>query len=200
MMSCPTWGDALRLARHYHTVASSLCNIDIEVDEEKQTLTYVATPFYQDMVDREPFTVEKLFASLIAITKPLLAEPEYPTKVSFAYPEPNYSKSYHNLFKCPIEFNAPGKRFELDFKVQQQPILLANSISAEIGRKMCAEFMSRQALENQEMTREVTAGHTWTNAEHGGCCMQIKYGQSHTTPQPACRKHDLSGDRRPVAP
>lgn len=156
MMSCPTWGDALRLARHYHTVASSLCNIEMEVDEEKQTLTYVATPFYPEMVDIEPFTVEKLFASLIAVTKPLLAEPGYPTKVSFAYPEPDYGKSYRDLFKCPIEFNATSNRFELDLKVQQQPILLANSISAEIGRKMCAEFMSRQELENQEMTREVS--------------------------------------------
>jgi AraC-like DNA-binding protein len=156
MMSCPTWGDALRLARHYHKVASSLCNIEMEVDEDRQTLTYIATPFYADMVDIEPFTVEKLFASLIAVTKALLAEPGYPTRVSFAYPEPDYGKSYRDIFKCPIEFNAPSNRFELDLKVQQQPLLLANTMSAEIGRKMCDEFMNRQQLESQEMTRKVT--------------------------------------------
>ncbi|MEH6569303.1 MAG: AraC family transcriptional regulator [Halioglobus sp.] len=156
MMSCPTWGDALRLARHYHKVASSLCNIEMEIDEDRQTLTYIATPFYPEMVDIEPFTVEKLFASLISVTKPLLAEPGYPTKVSFAYPEPDYSESYRDLFKCPVEFNTPGNRFELDLKVQQQPLLLANTMSAEIGRKMCAEFMSRQELESQQMKREVT--------------------------------------------
>ncbi len=156
MMSCPTWGDALRLARHYYQVASSLVHIGMEVDEEKQTLAYVATPFYPDMVDIEPFTVEKLFASLIAVSKPLLANPGNPTKVSFAYPAPAYAEAYREIFPCAIEFDAPANRFELDLQVLQQPLLQANAMSAEIGRKMCEEFMSRQEREGHEMTRQVT--------------------------------------------
>ncbi len=78
MMSCPTWGDALRLARQYHQVASSLVHLDMEIDNKKGSMTYVARPFYPDMVDIEPFTVEKLFASLIAVSRPLLQKPGNP--------------------------------------------------------------------------------------------------------------------------
>jgi len=156
MMSCPTWGDALRLARHYYQVASSLVHIDMETSDKKQTLTYIATPFYPDMVDIEPFTVEKLFASLIAVSKPLLAIPANPIKVSFAYPRPAHADAYPAVFPCPIEFDAPANRFELDLEVLQQPLLLANAMSAEIGRKMCEEFMTKRERDSQEVTRQVT--------------------------------------------
>ena len=59
MMSCSTWGDALKRARHYHRVASSLVHIDMEHDESAGTLTYIAKPVYPDLVEIEPCTVEK---------------------------------------------------------------------------------------------------------------------------------------------
>lgn len=156
MMSCPTWGDALRLARDYHRVASSLVHLDMVVDDKEGTMTYIARPFYSDMTDIEPFTVEKLFTSLVAVSKPLLKNPGYPRKVSFAYPEPDYSEAYRKLFPCPIEFNAAANRFEMDLDIQQQPVLMANAMSAGIGRKMCEEFMTKQERDSQEFTRQVT--------------------------------------------
>lgn len=156
MMSCSTWGDALRLARHYYLVASSLVDLDMTTDDTKGTMTYVARPFYPDMTDIEPFTVEKLFASLIAVSKPLLQTPAYPLRVSFTYPEPSYSDAYAEIFQCPIEFGAEANCFELDLDIQQQPLLMANAMSAEIGRKMCDEFSARQERDSQELTRKVT--------------------------------------------
>ncbi len=155
MMSCPSWGDALRLGRDYHRVASSLVTLDIEYDEAEQSLSYIAVPFYKEMVDIEPFTVEKLFASLIAVSRPLLAKPALPKKVSFAYPEPAYVESYRKIFPCPIEFNAEQNRFDLDGDVLQQPMLMANAMSAEIGRNLCRDFMQKLQDDAQETTRQV---------------------------------------------
>jgi len=156
MMSCPNWGEAMRIARHYHRVASSMVHINLEIDEDKETLSFIAEPFYADMTDVEPFTVEKLFASLIAVTKPLLDKPAYPKRVTFTYPEPSYAGTYRELFLCPVEFDAPANRFEVDVEVQQRPLLQANAISAEISRKMCEEFMSKQERESHDLTRQVT--------------------------------------------
>jgi AraC-like DNA-binding protein len=156
MMSSPTWGDALKVARHYYKVASSLVHLELEVDHANQTMAYIAKPFYPDLVDVEPFTIEKLFASLIAVTRPLLEQPGIPRKVSFAYPEPPYVGAYRAVFPCPIEFNAPVNRFELGLEVLQQPLLQANAISAEIGHKMCDEFMSKRQQDIHEVSRQVT--------------------------------------------
>ena len=54
------------------------------------------------------------------------------------------------------EFGAHANRFEVGLEVLQQPLLLANAMSTEIGRKMCEQFMSRQERASQEMTRQVT--------------------------------------------
>jgi AraC-like DNA-binding protein len=155
MMSCPSWGDALRLGRDYHSVASSLVTLELEYDEAGQSLSYIAVPFYKEMVDIEPFTVEKLFASLIAVSRPLLAKPALPKKVSFAYPEPAYVETYRKIFRCPIEFNAEQNRFDLDGAVLQQPMLMANAMSAGIGHKLCRDFMQKLQGEAQETTHQV---------------------------------------------
>ena len=101
-----------------------------------------------------------------------------PHSVSFVYPEPAYVDSYRQAFSCPIEFNAPANRFTLGLEVLQQPLLQANAISAELGRKMCHEFMSNQERSSQEVTRQVTelllsgAGHM---PGMEGSCQQTQY-------------------------
>jgi AraC-like DNA-binding protein len=156
MMSCPTWGDALRMARRYYQVASSLVGLELDVDQQRQTLTFTAIPFYRDLKDIEPFTVEKLFASLIAVTRPLLQRPTMPRRVSFAYPAPAYADIYQDIFQCPVEFGAQANCFELDIELLQQPPLLANAVSAEMGRKLCEEFMGRYPRETNSLTRQIT--------------------------------------------
>lgn len=155
MMSCSTWGDALKRARHYHRVASSLVQIDMEHDESAGTLTYIAKPFYPDLVDIEPFTVEKLFASLVAVSRPLLARPAMPHRVSFTYDAPVHEARYREIFDCPIEFGALSNRFELDLKVLQQPLLLANEVSAEMGRKMCETCLENYQQADESLRQKV---------------------------------------------
>ena len=155
MMSCPTWGDALQLARHYHRVASSLVHIDMELDESTGTLTFIASPFYPDLVDIEPFTVEKLFASLVAVSRPLLARPAMPHLVSFTHGAPAHEARYREIFSCPIEFGARSNRFELDLEVLQQPLLPANEVSAEMGRKMCEACLQDYQQADESLRQKV---------------------------------------------
>ncbi len=143
MMSCPTWLEALRLANSYYKAASSLVHIQITESENMDRVRVQALPFYPDLVDIEPFTVEKLFTSLIATTRPLLAKTAYPISAKFSYPAPDYADEYMAYFKCPLEFDAGGNYFEWDLETLQQPVLAANAVSAEIARKLCQQFVSQ---------------------------------------------------------
>jgi AraC-like DNA-binding protein len=156
MMSCGTWADALALGRRFHQVASSLTNIDLDVDERHGTLTYIATPFYPEFADIEPFTMEKLFASLVAVGRSVLQEPAYPSLVSFTHAEPAHAKAYQAIFRCPIEFSARENRFEMDLARLRQPLLAANEVCAAMGRRMCEEHLGRYEQSDDSMRHKVT--------------------------------------------
>ena len=143
MMSCANWAEALAVARRFHQVASSLANIELEIDEQRHTLTYIATPFYVGLEDIEPFVVEKLFASLIAASRSVLPKPAYPSKVSFTHSKPGYAADYEAFFPCPIEFGARENRFEMDMARLQQPLMAANEVCAAMGRRMCEEHLDQ---------------------------------------------------------
>lgn len=143
MMSCPTWLDALQLAGNYHRAASSLAHVEVIPSNRPGIVTLLARPFYPDLLDIEPFTIEKLFASLVAVTRPLLQKTALPSSVSFAYPEPAYAAEYERTFCCPVTFDAPDNRFEWDLDTLSQPLLQANKVSARMGRKLCEEFISQ---------------------------------------------------------
>jgi len=156
MMSCTTWADALRLGGRFHRVASSLAAIRLDIDEGRNTLTYVTSPFYPDLGDIEPFTVEKLFASLVAVSRPLLSEPAYPGRVSFTHRRPQHAAAYEAIFPCPIEFGARENRFEMDMARLQQPLLAANEVCAAMGRRMCEEHLSQYEQADDSVRCKVT--------------------------------------------
>jgi AraC-like DNA-binding protein len=156
MMSCATWADALAIGRRFHQVASSLANIDLYIDEQRNTLSYIATPFYPELTDIEPFIVEKLFAGLIAASRSVLPEPAYPSRVSFTYSEPRYAAAYRAIFPCPIEFGARENRFEMDMVRLQQPLPAANEVCAAMGRRMCEEHLGQYERTDDSVHRRVT--------------------------------------------
>jgi len=148
MMSCTTWLDALQLASHYHRAASSLVHIEVLPSDTPATVTLLAKPFYPDLHDIEPFTVEKVFASLVAVSRPLLQKPALPRALSVTWPKPAYADKYEEVFGCPVRFDAPDNRFEWDLDLLLQPLLQANKVSAEMGRKLCEDFISRHHRED----------------------------------------------------
>ena len=123
MMSCATWADALALGRRFHQVASSLTNIELDIDERRGTLAYIATPFYPELEDIEPFTVEKLFASLVAVGRSVLREPAYPSRVSFTH---RANRPTHRLTRRSSRARSSSargeNRFEVDLARLRQPL------------------------------------------------------------------------------
>lgn len=156
MMSCATWADALALGRRFHQVASSLTNIELDIDQQRGTLAYIATPFYPQLEDIESFTVEKLFASLVAVSRSVLREPAYPSRVSFTHSAPAHAPAYRAIFPCPIEFSAGENRFEIELARLQQPLLAANEVCAAMGRRLCEEHLGRYEQTNDSIRLRVT--------------------------------------------
>lgn len=155
MMSCANWAEALILGSRFSRVASSLVHLDLEMDEANRRLRYLGTPFYPDLEEIEAFTIEKLFSSLVAVTRPLLVSPAYPVNVELAYQAPAYAQAYSDYFHCPVHFGAHRNCFELDLDQLQQPLAAANSVSAEMGRSLCEQAMERYQQPRGPMHRQV---------------------------------------------
>ena len=155
MMSCATWEDALTVGRRFHRVASSFVDIEVETQERAGRAIYRALPFYPDLTDIEPFTVEKLYASFVAVSRSVVGEPVYPSRVSFTWPRPGYAAAYESVFQCPIEFCAPQNQFVIPLEQLQRPLLAANEVCAAMGQRMCEERMSQYELADSSVRRRV---------------------------------------------
>ena len=156
MMACANWADALVLGRRFHRVASSLVDIELETDPQRETISYLARPFYPGLVDIEPFTVEKLFASLVAASRSVLPAPAQPDRITVTWDRPAYADRYTRVFGCPVEFGCPENRFEIDRRRLQQPLFASNEVCAAMGRRLCEEHLGQIEQSDGSCAREVT--------------------------------------------
>lgn len=145
MMSSANWLDALQMATKYHKAASSLLQMESCLIQTGKTLAIRVEPPYP-IGDFLPFTVEKLFASLVSVTLALLDQPMYPTSVQFSYQKPSYHKAYGDIYKCPVEFSRDTNIIQFDRELLMQPIPMANPVHARMGEELCIGFMAKHFI------------------------------------------------------
>jgi AraC-like DNA-binding protein len=156
MMSCANWEEATHLAGDCYQVASSLVQLELVDDRDNNSLSYIAQPYYPDLKDIEIFTLEKQFASMIAVTSSVLPKPLYPKSVSFTYSEPPWSERYAQVFRCPVAFGATENRFEMSLEMLRTPLLASNAVGAEMGRAMCQQLLEKYSREGGSLQRKVS--------------------------------------------
>ena len=111
MLTCPTLGDALGFLIKYQRFAGAITDHKYLIDE-RHFIIETATRFYDP--EREPFFVEEVLVSGVALARSLVGAHYRPIRLELRYPEPAYATAYSEFFRCPVVFNAPSNRLISD--------------------------------------------------------------------------------------
>ena len=146
LLTCATFGDALRLAIRYPALLGTLFELSLEDDGER--VWFVAAD-YRESPAMAVFNAEFCLVSLKVICDDLLGHPLPLLAARFEHSAPDYRDSYAELFKAPLHFGAKDNAFAFNRRWLDQPLPLADIIThqamAERCRKQNTEFTGRQA-------------------------------------------------------
>lgn len=146
LLTCATFGDALRLALRYPALLGTLFELSLEADGER--IWFTASD-YRENPAMQMFNVELCLASLKVICDDLLGQPLALLGARFEYNAPDYRARYSECFACPLQFDADTNAFAFDKHWLDQPLPLADAVThqamAERCRKQNQEFTGRQA-------------------------------------------------------
>jgi hypothetical protein len=146
LLTCATFGDALRLAMHYPALLGTLFELSLEDDGER--IWFVAAD-YRESPALAAFNAEFCLVSLKVTCDDLLGHPLPLLAARFEHAAPDYEASYAEHFICPLHFGARDNAFAFDKRWLDQPLPLADVIThqamAERCRKQNTEFTGRQA-------------------------------------------------------
>jgi len=146
LLTCATFGDALRLAIRYPALLGTLFELSLEDDGEH--VWFVAAD-YRESPAMAVFNAEFCLVSLKVICDDLLGHPLPLRATRFEHAAPDYRDSYAEHFDSPLHFTAKDNAFAFDRHWLDQPLPLADLIThqamAERCRKQNLEFTGRQA-------------------------------------------------------
>ena len=146
LLTCATFGDALRLAIRYPALLGTLFELSLEDDGEQ--VWFVAAD-YRESPAMAVFNAEFCLVSLKVICDDLLGHPLPLRATRFEHAAPDYRDSYAEPFDSPLHFSAKDNAFAFDRHWLEQPLPLADAIThqamAERCRKQNLEFTGRQA-------------------------------------------------------
>ncbi|NWC96189.1 MULTISPECIES: AraC family transcriptional regulator [unclassified Pseudomonas] len=146
LLTCATFGDALRLALRYPALLGTLFELSLVEDGER---VWFSAGDYRENPALETFNVEFCLVSLKVICDDLLGHPLPLLGARFEYDAPDYQARYRERFDCPLQFQATAHAFAFDRHWLDRPLPLADAVThqamAERCRKQNLEFTGRQA-------------------------------------------------------
>ncbi|AIG03827.1 ornithine utilization regulator [Pseudomonas fluorescens] len=172
LLTCATFGDALRLALRYPALLGTLFALSLE--EEGQRIWFTARDYREDPALVQ-FNVELCLVSLNVICDDLLGQTLPLLGARFDYAAPAYQARYAERFDCPLQFDAGTNAFAFDRDWLDYPLPLADAIThraiAERCRKQNTEFTGRQAWLGR--VRELLAAQLSTSPGLDGLARQM---------------------------
>lgn len=140
MMSSPTLDQAIQIAVKYYRTAGPLCGLFFDWHSEGLSITA------ENTFDLEAgplrLVIEEIFSTFPALLR-LLVGREVPARhVDFSYPRPAHLLSYRETFNCPMRFDQPVCRFEIDASALALPLVQADADSAVLFERSCQELLA----------------------------------------------------------
>ena len=146
LLTCATFGDALRLALRYPALLGTLFDLSLEQDGER---IWLVASNYREIPAMAVFNSEFCLVSLKVICDDLLGHALPLLGARFEYPAPDYQARYSERFDCQLQFQATTNAFAFDRRWLEQRLPLADAVThqamAERCRKQNLEFTGRQA-------------------------------------------------------
>jgi AraC-like DNA-binding protein len=132
--------DALQIIYQFDDLLPTYFHFDLKV---KDNLVFFTMKELLDLNDIRFFVCEMEFASMDRVTSDLIGIPIQLKEMRIAYPEPEYSKQYQDLFQCPLRFNAKSHMFVFEKSYLYRPLPMANPLARKAYEKECRALSLR---------------------------------------------------------
>lgn len=150
MLTCPTLGDALSYLIRHQRSAGAITDHRYLLDERHFVME--TTPRFHDP-EMEPFFVEEVSVSGIALARQLVGAHFRPARLELRYPKPAYASAYTEFFRCPVLFDAPLNRLIIDASWYHCPLpsydsFMEVSLQSQLGRLLTSEAPRDDLIES----------------------------------------------------
>jgi len=134
MLSCRTFGDAVRTGLEYHQISGSL--LDIELRRVGDEVALIAHERFAE-AELLPFLCEEAFASVTNVSRAMLGARHALLRLELTYPEPRYRHAYEAQFACPLRFSASGNRLWFRAELLDRELTTYNPVTLTEALRVC---------------------------------------------------------------
>ena len=141
-----TVGHAMQLLYRYHELTSDRYNDSLEVSAATAVVT--PTPVMSHIQDFQNIAEDSLAGNWRVLS--LLMGPDLDKQhasAHFSFAAPDYEETYHEVFGCPLSFNADRSELRFPSAWLKQPVASANQTLADVCTVMCDRLMGAASAE-----------------------------------------------------
>lgn len=146
-MFCETGLDAIRTMFKYIDLTQTYCQYELFVKDDLAVLAFEELIVFGDL---RRFLCERDLASAYTLCGNAMGPSFVLKEITLRYPRPEYAKAYHDVFNCPVTFNADRYQVIFDKSYLTARLPLANALTKDTYEKECKRAYAR--LHEQKST------------------------------------------------
>ncbi len=151
VMCCKTLRELLVMLIKYHRVAASMAEFYFR--EEKE-LAYLEVFPPRALHNALATVVEEHFSAIVSGARLLTGKTELrPIEVQLTYAKPAYARMYHEVFRCPVQFNCSLNSLAFGKKWLDAPFMHSSALSSQMAERICERQLRRQYLDHDIVHR-----------------------------------------------
>ncbi len=150
MLSCPTFGDAVKTIVRYQDIIGSYANFFEELYVE-DNMASIGVRCQETLVSEDilRFEVEQSFSQWLSPSVIITRSEDFRVHhIDFTFPEPGYSELYQRVFQCPVHFNQPANRLYFSAELLSKPLDLANEATSKVCKQQCDTILENLKQES----------------------------------------------------
>jgi len=141
IMSCATFRESFDIGMRFHRTAAGMMLLSTREEGDRLKIQLDSPcPLGAAL----PFCVEEMIAGIITVSAMILQRKYLPLEVSLAYPRPEYSQMYQEVFQCPVHFDQPINAFWVT-PPDDTPLQYSDPITARISLKLVEQMLERHS-------------------------------------------------------
>lgn len=103
---------------------------------------------YKTISRQQPTRTDSFMAMLLAMCRANCGDDFYPASISLTHAEPMDSSEFDFLFGCPIYFNAPENRFNVNSKLADTHLVSSNPRLTQLSDQLIIETLAKLDKDN----------------------------------------------------
>lgn len=139
-----------RFAR-YMSILTEGAWLDIGVTETELSVHLQ----YKKISRQQPTRTDSFMAMLLAMCRANCGDEFQPASISLTHDEPIDTSEFHQLFGCPVYFNAPEDSFTICIKIADKHLISSNPRLAQLSDQLIIETLAK--LDKNNIIEKVKA-------------------------------------------